>query len=84
MSLPQSVCSLVRRSLKIKGATEHSGRGWYDMDYDCSPSLLIDRSNSAVNRWKKQNIIESSFQHSDGTISVVFVDSVTADGYYPQ
>ena len=40
-----------RRALKIKGQTEHSGRGFYMMDYDCTPEELSKRIDALVAKY---------------------------------
>jgi hypothetical protein len=76
-----SICTFIRRQLKIKGATEHNGRGVYEMDYDCSYEELRKKIDDKVAVWQQQNLIEL-VDEDDNWISVKFVEQMTEGGYY--
>lgn len=63
MKIPVSVVQFVRKSLKIRGASIHSGRGWIDMHHDCEDKdELADRICDAQCRWIRAGIIDAAVQ----------------------
>lgn len=82
MNKPASVCTLVRRALKLQGRTVHSGRGFFHMDHDVNATELERRMRAAIVEWKTKGLVESVTVHAGRTEQVRFVENMTQDGYY--
>ena len=52
-----SCVSFFRRQLKIKGQSEHTGRGAYEMDFDCTVADLALRIQIMIDRTPEMFII---------------------------
>ena len=79
---PSSVCSLVRSTMKIRGATLHSGRGFYDMEHDVpTASQLFERMEDAIRKWQNLNLVTMVERHQDH-ITVVLSTELTIHGSY--
>jgi hypothetical protein len=78
---PVNYLSKVRKALKVKGRSIHSGRGFYECDYDCTPQELMDRFNKIVERWEKKGKIANIERHAN-RISFEFpLEDTQACGY---
>ena len=54
-----SICTLVRKQLKVKGRTQHNGRGNYVMEVgDIGWVELSKRVDEGVKKWTEQGLIE--------------------------
>ena len=75
-----SVCTFIRKQLKTKGKTEHTGRGCYWMRRDCSWDELKERVEKKLVEWNEKGIVESS-EMTEEKIQVVFTKEFH-NGYY--
>lgn len=55
----KSGVSYFRKGLKIKGMTEHSGRGFYMMDFDCTIPELSKKIDAFIELNKEKCVVES-------------------------
>lgn len=85
----RSTATLVRKELKIRGQSDHNGRGVVHMDYDCSPAELVERFNAAVDKWADKGMIEETIyvgpseENGDhARLTVVFEKDVVTNPYY--
>ena len=60
MAKIKSVPTFLRKQLKVKGATEHNGRGCYDMEFECDTKELQSAVYTRLGQWKEQGLVESS------------------------
>lgn len=83
----KSVCSLVRRELKVKGRTQHDGQGSYEMfindpNGELKDGDLLTRLEAAIVKWEKQGWIEVVERPVADVITVEFKKTVCYDPYY--
>lgn len=51
--------SFVRQSLKLKGRSEHNGRGGYECEFNnCTAAELMERLAERIPQWKDAGLIE--------------------------
>jgi hypothetical protein len=58
MKNKKSPLSFIRKELKVKGKSSHSGRGFYDCYSDTKLDVLIERVKEKLNDWKEKDYIE--------------------------
>ena len=69
----RSLNAFLRQQLKIKGSTEHSGRGRYVGDFSESWDVVVDRLKKKIEEWKEQELVENvEFKNDD--VTIVFTD----------
>lgn len=54
----KSTCTFLRRQLKIKGMTEHNGRGAYELWYDIEPEELKERILALKSKLQNADMLE--------------------------
>lgn len=78
MSKP--VTSFIRQQLKVKGRTEHTGRGGFWCDGDLTIAELNKRLEAKLPDWQAAGHIEKVERTSDA-VSITF-NKATFDKYY--
>jgi hypothetical protein len=71
----KSVVSFVRKELKVKGKSEHNGRGCFEMEYDVSFDELKRRMLGRIEVWKEKGLVEDDVVDGDN-VCVKFRKSV--------
>jgi len=81
-----SVPSFVRQQLKIKGRSQHNGRGTFEMDYDVDHDVLQERLELKLLEWYDAKLIDTveitQDAHEMETIHLYFKTEVVRDPYY--
>ena len=74
----KSGVSYFRRALKIKGSTEHSGRGFFDLEYDCTPNELRSRIEDLITKFPDR----FNVKRDETGIEVEIKPELMAEQYY--
>lgn len=73
----KSAIPLIRRASKVRGKTQHSGRGSYMMyGEDFDRGQAINNIISKIPEWKMKDIIIDAAQTPDGDLFIAFSDYV--------
>ena len=64
--MTQSLVSFIRKQLKVKGKSEHSGRGFWVCSVDVSYEELLKRVKDKAHEWSGQNLIKEELITEDG------------------
>jgi len=79
----KSAVSFFRKELGIKGKTRHNGRGFYDMDYDCTRDELESRIKDKIEDWCADGIVET-VEYSSTRVAVrLKKEAIAGDSNYP-
>lgn len=76
----KSVVSFVRQSLKLKGKTQHNGRGGFECNVEdtidgqqiTDQQVVVDRVNKMIPKWKEQGLIKTHTVSPVGVITIEF------------
>lgn len=68
----RSLAEQLRKDLKVKGKTEHSGRGFYDCVADVSWEEFLKRVLACLPKWKEEGLIEAE-SITDTEIAIWFI-----------
>lgn len=74
----KSNVSFFRRQLKIKGGSEHNGRGSWSMGFDCSVEELGVRIEQMIERKNDMFVVE----RYEGRVEVKIKKGLSKDEYY--
>lgn len=81
-----SICPLVRKQLKVKGKTQHTGRGSYWMRIDCNNwEEMKKRLDEGVKVWESKGMLEKNENEVKGDLiirKVRFKKEFCKGGYY--
>ena len=75
----RSLPTFLRQQLKVRGSTEHNGRGAFEMDVDCGYTELMTRVTLKIPKWVADGIV-SSYTETDDLVEVYFDTKVF--GFY--
>ena len=75
-----SALSFVRKSLKVKGRSQHNGRGGYECAFDCSTEELCQRVRDLLPEWEKLGVVENV--EEDKHFLIVTLKDLFKDEYY--
>ena len=81
MAKSKSCVSFFRKELNIKGRTKHNGRGFYDMEFDCSKAELGARFEAKIAEWVASGATEIVDVTPD-RIAVTIKKELYPDQYY--
>lgn len=72
MEQKPTIVSFVRRQLKLKGKSQHSGRGFYEcsVDTDMPYHELLNKFTALVKKWEKEGLVERK-ELINGKLTVV-------------
>lgn len=78
---PKSTPTFLRNAIKIKGSTTHSGRGWYDLAYNCTAEDLQQRLNKLAIDFASS---VESMTNSEDVFEIIFKPKtkLSIDDYY--
>ena len=69
----RSLNTFLRQQLKIKGSTEHSGRGAYIGDFKENWDVVLERLTKKIEEWKQLELVESVEFNKEG-VKIVFTN----------
>lgn len=67
----RSLNTFLRQQLKIKGSTEHTGRGVFVGEFQEGWNIILDRLKKKIEEWKELELIED-VEISDEEVKIVF------------
>lgn len=86
IKLKKSPISFVRSEVKVKGKTEHLGRGFYECEIaDGDVKGFVEKLEKKIKDWKKKDLIEYSKRNEDGALEFAFKKEALRnenDSYY--
>jgi len=76
----RSLNTFLRQQLKLKGSTEHNGRGAYTGVFSEDWNVVIERLKNKIEDWKQLNLIENvEFKNED--VKIVFTKEYFDSSY---
>jgi hypothetical protein len=76
----RSLNTFLRQQLKIKGSTEHTGRGAYIGGFSEKWDVVLERLKQKIEDWKQQELIEDiEFNKED--VKIVFTNEYFDENY---
>ena len=76
----RSLNTFLRQQLKIKGSTEHSGRGAYIGGFDEDWDVVIERLKNKIEDWKQLNLIEK-VKFNNESVEIIFTTEYFDENY---
>ena len=76
----RSLNTFLRQQLKIKGSTEHTGRGAYIGGFDEDWDVVIERLKNKIEDWKQLNLIEK-VKFNNESVEIIFTTEYFDENY---
>lgn len=76
----RSLNTFLRQQLKIKGTTEHTGRGAYIGEFNENWDVVIERLRNKIEDWKQLNLIEKVKFNNEG-VEIIFTTEYFDENY---